>query len=80
MKSQKVCIVLLFMGIDSENWVTLGGNLGGLGLKETRLFVSTSTKTHVIFVVGRTLGINLVSLAFTFLYMFYGLRVLELCT
>jgi hypothetical protein len=80
MKSQKVCIVLLFMGIDSENWVTLGGNLGGLGLKETQLFVSTSTKTHAIFVVGRTLGINLVSLAFTFLYMFYGLRVLELCT
>jgi hypothetical protein len=33
------------MGIDSENRVDLGGNLGGLGLKETRLFVSTSMKT-----------------------------------
>jgi hypothetical protein len=41
-ESQKVCIVLLFMGIDSENRVGLGGNLGGFGLKETRLFVSSS--------------------------------------
>jgi hypothetical protein len=34
-KSQEVCIALLFMGIDSENRVDLGGNMGGLGLKET---------------------------------------------
>jgi hypothetical protein len=44
-KSQKVCITLLFVEIDSENWIDLGGNLEGLGLKETRLFVSTSTET-----------------------------------
>jgi hypothetical protein len=44
-KSWEVCITLLFVGIDSENWVDLGGNLGGLGLKETRLFVSTSMET-----------------------------------
>jgi hypothetical protein len=44
-ESQKVCITLLFMQIDSEHWVGLGGNLGGLGLKETRLFVSNSMET-----------------------------------
>jgi hypothetical protein len=44
-KSRKVCIALLFGGIDSENRVGLGGNLGGLGLKETQLFVSTSMET-----------------------------------
>jgi hypothetical protein len=33
------------MGIDSEHRVGLSGNLGGLGLKETRLFVSSSTET-----------------------------------
>jgi hypothetical protein len=43
-ESQEVCIALLFMGIDSEHRVGLGGNLGGLWLKETRLFVSTSTE------------------------------------
>jgi hypothetical protein len=43
-ESQKVCIILLFVGIDSENWVDLGDNLGGLGLKETQLFVSSLTK------------------------------------
>jgi hypothetical protein len=43
-KSQEVCIALLFMDIDSDNQVDLGGNLVGLGLKETRLFVSTSTE------------------------------------
>jgi hypothetical protein len=36
-KSREVCITLLFVGIDSKNQVGLGGNLGGLGLKETRL-------------------------------------------
>jgi hypothetical protein len=44
-ESQKVCITLLFAGIDSEHQVDLGGNLGGLGLKETRLFVSSSIET-----------------------------------
>jgi hypothetical protein len=43
-KSREVCIALLFIGIDSENLVDLGGNLGGLGLKDTLLFVSTSTE------------------------------------
>jgi hypothetical protein len=38
-KSQKVYIALIFVVIDSENRVDLGGNLGGLGLKETQLFV-----------------------------------------
>jgi hypothetical protein len=33
--SREVCIALLFVEIDSENRVGLGGNLGGLGLKET---------------------------------------------
>jgi hypothetical protein len=51
-KSWEVCIALLFVGIDSENWVDLGGNLGGLGLKETWLFVSTSIETWATFVVG----------------------------
>jgi hypothetical protein len=44
-KSQKVYIALLFMGIDSENQVGLCDILGGLELKETRLFVSSSTET-----------------------------------
>jgi hypothetical protein len=44
-KSQKVCIVLLFVGIDSENQVGLCDILGGLGLKETWLFVSSSMET-----------------------------------
>jgi hypothetical protein len=43
--SQEVCVALLFMGIDSENRVDFGANLGGLVLKETWLFVSTSTET-----------------------------------
>jgi hypothetical protein len=34
-KSREVCIALLFVGIDSEDQVDLGGNLEGLGLKET---------------------------------------------
>jgi hypothetical protein len=29
-KSREVCISLLFVGIDSENWVGIGGSLGGL--------------------------------------------------
>jgi hypothetical protein len=33
------------MGIDSENQVGLCDILGGLGLKEIRLFVSSSTET-----------------------------------
>jgi hypothetical protein len=33
-ESQEVCITLLFVGIDSEHRVGLGGNLGALGLKE----------------------------------------------
>jgi hypothetical protein len=69
-KSEKVCIALLFVGIDSEHRVGLGGNLGGLRLKETRLFVSTSTEMYATFVVGRTSGIILVSLAFTFRCIF----------
>jgi hypothetical protein len=44
-ESQKVCIALLLIGIDSEDRVGLGGNLGGLGLKETQLFLSSSTET-----------------------------------
>jgi hypothetical protein len=44
-KSREVCIALLFVGIDSEDRVDLGGNLEGLGLKETWLFVSTSMET-----------------------------------
>jgi hypothetical protein len=43
--SQEVCIALLFVGIDSEDCVDLGGNLRGLGLKETQLFVSTPMDT-----------------------------------
>jgi hypothetical protein len=34
-ESQEVCIVLLFMAIDSEHRVGLGGNMGGFKLKET---------------------------------------------
>jgi hypothetical protein len=34
-ESWEVYIILLFVGIDSEHRVGLGGNLGGLGLKET---------------------------------------------
>jgi hypothetical protein len=34
-ESREVCIALLIVGIDSEHWVDLGGNFGGLGLKET---------------------------------------------
>jgi hypothetical protein len=44
-KSWEVCSALLFVGIDSGNRVDLGGNLGGLGLKETRLFMNTSMET-----------------------------------
>jgi hypothetical protein len=44
-ESREVCIALLFVGIDSEHRVGLGGNFGGSGLKETRLFVSTSMET-----------------------------------
>jgi hypothetical protein len=33
------------MGIDSEEPVGLGGNLGGLGLKETQSFVGSSMET-----------------------------------
>jgi hypothetical protein len=44
-ESWEVCIALLFMGIDSEHRVGLGGNLRGLGLKETRLFMDFSTET-----------------------------------
>jgi hypothetical protein len=40
-ESQKVCIAL-FVGIDSEDPVGLGGNLRGLGLKETWPFVGVS--------------------------------------
>jgi hypothetical protein len=58
-ESREVCIVLLFVGIDSEHWVDLGGNLGGLGLKETRLFV-----------VGQTLITILYLLQFTFHFIF----------
>jgi hypothetical protein len=45
MKYRKVCIAFLFMGIDRENQVGLCDILGGLGLKEIRLFVSSSTET-----------------------------------
>jgi hypothetical protein len=51
---REVCIALLFVGIDSENRVGLGGNLGGLGLKETYLFVCSSTEMYATFVVGQT--------------------------
>jgi hypothetical protein len=43
-ESWEVCIALPFVRIDSEHQVGLGGNLRGLGLKETRLFVSSSTE------------------------------------
>jgi hypothetical protein len=32
-ESREICVALLFVGIDSEHRVGLGGNLGGLGLK-----------------------------------------------
>jgi hypothetical protein len=48
-ESQKVCIALLFVGIDSEHRVGLGGNLGGLGLKETRLFMRSSSSSRPIY-------------------------------
>jgi hypothetical protein len=38
----------------------------GLGLKETWLFVSSSTETYVTFVVSHTLGTNLVSLVLAY--------------
>jgi hypothetical protein len=44
-ESCKVYIALLFVGIDSEYRVDPDSNLRGLGLKETRFFVSTSTET-----------------------------------
>jgi hypothetical protein len=44
-KSREVCTALVFVGIDSKNRVGLGGNLRELGLKETQLFVSSSTET-----------------------------------
>jgi hypothetical protein len=44
-----------------KNWVGLGGNLGGLGLKETRPFMGNSTETLATFVVSQTLETNLVS-------------------
>jgi hypothetical protein len=50
-ESQEVCIALLFVRIDSEHRVCLGGNLEGLGLKETSLFVSSSMETYATFVV-----------------------------
>jgi hypothetical protein len=65
-ESWEVCIALLFVGIDSANRDDLGSNLGGLGLKESRLFVSSSMKTYATFVVGWTWGTNLVSLLFNF--------------
>jgi hypothetical protein len=37
-KPRKVCIALLFVGIDSENQVVLCDILEGLGLKETRFY------------------------------------------
>jgi hypothetical protein len=43
--SWEVCIAPLFVGVDSEHQVGLGGNLGGLGLKLIRLFMSTSMET-----------------------------------
>jgi hypothetical protein len=49
---QEVYIALLFMGIDSEDQVDPNDNLGGLGLKETRLVVSPSMETLATFVVG----------------------------
>jgi hypothetical protein len=44
-RPREVCIVLLFVGIDSVNQVGLCDVLRGLGLKETRLFVSSSMDT-----------------------------------
>jgi hypothetical protein len=44
-KFREVCIALLFVGIDSENLVSLCDILGGLWLKETRLLMSSSMET-----------------------------------
>jgi hypothetical protein len=44
-KPWEVCIAPIFMGFDSKNRVDLGGNLGGLWLKEIRLFVSSSIES-----------------------------------
>jgi hypothetical protein len=77
-ESWEICIALPFVGIDSEHWVGLGGNLGGFGLKETRLFVSTSTETQETFMVGQILATNFVPLAIYFTLHICVLRVLEL--
>jgi hypothetical protein len=45
-ESQEVCIAFFFVGFLVENWVDLGGDSGGLGLKETRSFVDSSTETY----------------------------------
>jgi hypothetical protein len=79
-KSREVCIALLFVGIDSENQVSLGGNLGGLGLKEIWLFVSILMETNVTFLVDQTLRTNLVSPCACCIYfhsMFCVLHILE---
>jgi hypothetical protein len=44
-ESRKDYIALPFVRIDSEPRIGLRGNLGGLGLKDTRLFVSSSMET-----------------------------------
>jgi hypothetical protein len=50
-----------------ETELDLGDHLGGLGLKEARLFVSSSMETWATFVVGRTSGTNLVFLVLAYL-------------
>jgi hypothetical protein len=50
-----------------ETELDLGDHSGGLGLKETQLFVSSSMETWATFVVGRTSGTNLVSLVLAYL-------------
>jgi hypothetical protein len=67
-KPREVCIALIFVGIDSENQVGLCDFLGGLWLKETRLFVSSSTETYASFVGGRTSGTIRVSLCVSCIY------------
>jgi hypothetical protein len=52
-----------------ETKLDLGDHSGGLGLKETQLFVSSSMETWATFVVGRTSGTNLVSLVLAYLYL-----------
>jgi hypothetical protein len=64
------------MGIDSEHRVDLGGNLGGLWLKDTRLFVSSSTETYATFVVDRTSGTNLMSPCICYIYFLLHICVL----